>query len=130
MRLLLDTHVILWWLFNIPTLSTGARDVIEDERNLVAVSAATTWEISIKSALGKLSAPDDLLEQIENLHFVTLPITLADGLSAGQLPRYHTDPFDRMLVAQALNGGFTLVTADNRLAQYGLELLPARLVRQ
>lgn len=125
MRLLLDTHVLLWWLSDDPTLSTDARELVADRANLVAVSAASAWEISIKRASGKLEAPSDLVKQISANDFVALPITLADGLTAGSLPRYHDDPFDRMLVAQARNGGFTLVTRDARLASYGVELLGA-----
>ena len=87
------------------------------------MSAATTWEISIKQALGKLSVPDDIEAQVEANGFFPLPITLADGLRAGSLPRHHEDPFDRMLVAQAQSRGLTLVTGDRRLAAYGVRLL-------
>lgn len=125
MRLLLDTHVLLWWLSDDPTLSPGARELIADRSNLVGISAASAWEISIKRALGKLEAPDDLEEQIAANDFVALPITVTDGLAAGGLPRHHDDPFDRMLIAQAQNGGFALVTRDERLALYGVELVGA-----
>jgi PIN domain nuclease of toxin-antitoxin system len=96
---------------------------IADGANLVAVSAASAWEISIKRALGKLQAPDDLEAQLEASDFVALPITVADGLAAGSLPRHHDDPFDRMLVAQARANGLTVVTRDSRLARYGVDLL-------
>lgn len=91
----------------------------------MAVSAASAWEIAIKRALGKLEAPDDLLAAIEANDFLSLPITLADGLAAGRLPPYHSDPFDRMLVAQARVEHFTIVSRDRRLAQYGVSILPA-----
>ena len=125
MRLLLDTHALLWWLADDPVLSSQARGAIADRANLVAVSAASAWEISIKRALGKLVAPDDLETQVEANDFVALPITLAHGLAAGSLPRHHDDPFDRMLVAQAQAEGFAVVTRDTRLARYGIDLLPA-----
>lgn len=106
-------------------LSAEARERIDDQTNLVAVSAATAWEITIKRALGKLSMPDDLREQIETNEFVALPITIEDGIAAGSLPRYHNDPFDRMLIAQAQSGGWTVVTRDRRFAAYGVQILPA-----
>lgn len=123
MRLLLDTHALLWWLADDPALTPQARTAVADGANLVAVSAASAWEISIKRALGKLQAPDDLEAQLEASDFVALPISVADGLAAGGLPRYHDDPFDRMLVAQAKSGGFTVVTRDSRFAPYGVDVL-------
>lgn len=125
MRLLLDTHVLLWWLGNDPSLGSAAREAIGDSGNLVAVSAVTAWEISIKHALGKLVFPGELEQQMQENNFVPLPVTIADGLLAGGLPRHHDDPFDRMLVAQARRGGFTLVTKDRYLRPYGVELLLA-----
>jgi PIN domain nuclease of toxin-antitoxin system len=124
-RLLLDTHVLLWWLSDDATLSRDAREAIGDEGNVVAVSAATAWEISIKRALGKLSTPDDLERQLEENDFVPLPITIADGLAAGGLPRHHDDPFDRMVIAQAQARSLTIVTRDRRFALYEVELRPA-----
>jgi PIN domain nuclease of toxin-antitoxin system len=124
-RLLLDTHALLWWLADSPVLSIEARTAIANADNLVAVSAATAWEISIKRSLGKLDAPDDLEEQLDASGFIALPITLADGIAAGRLPRHHDDPFDRMLVAQAQNRGLTIISRDQRLALYGIERLPA-----
>lgn len=125
MKLLLDTHVLLWWLADDPALSASVRAAIAHPENLVAVSAATAWEISIKRALGKLVAPDDLEEQLQANTFVALPITVADGLTAGRLPRYHDDPFDRMIVGQAQARGMTVVTRDRRMSRYGVELLLA-----
>jgi PIN domain nuclease of toxin-antitoxin system len=124
-RLLLDAHALLWWLADDPTLSTPAREVIADGNNVVAVSTATAWEISIKRSLGTLEAPDDLVEQIHANHFGALPITFADGLAAGALPRHHDDPFDRMLVTQAMAGRLTVVTRDALLARYDVDVLPA-----
>lgn len=125
MRLLLDSHVLLWWLGNDPSLGSAAREAIADGGNVAAVSAVTAWEISIKHALGKLVVPGDLEQQIQANNFVPLPVTIADGLLAGSLPRHHDDPVDRMLLAQARRGGFTLVTKDRYLRPYGVELLLA-----
>lgn len=125
MRLLLDTHALLWWLADDGMLSPTAREAIADGANLIAVSAASAWEISIKRASGKLVTPDDLEAQIAANGFVALPITVGDGLKAGSLPRHHDDPFDRMLVAQAQAEGLTVVTRDARLARYDVDVLPA-----
>jgi PIN domain nuclease of toxin-antitoxin system len=123
-RLLLDTHVLLWWLAD-ESLSQRARDAIADPDNLVMVSAATAWEISIKKALGKLAAPDDLEQQVQAGGFTALPISIAHGIAAGQLARHHEDPFDRMLIAQAVAESLTIVTRDQRFEDCAVALLPA-----
>jgi PIN domain nuclease of toxin-antitoxin system len=123
-RLLLDTHALLWWLAD-EGLSPTARDAIADPANLVAVSAASAWEISIKKALGKLAAPDDLDQQVQAGGFTALPISIAHGIAAGRLARHHEDPFDRMLIAQAITEGLTIVTRDKRFEDYAVALLPA-----
>jgi PIN domain nuclease of toxin-antitoxin system len=124
MRLLLDTHALLWWLAD-ESLSARTREAIADPANLVAVSAASAWEISIKKALGKLAAPDDLEHQLEAGGFEPLPISVAHAVAAGHLPRHHEDPFDRMLIAQALAEGLTIVTRDKRFDDYRVPLLTA-----
>ena len=124
MSLLLDTHVLLWWLADEP-LSDDARAAISDGRTAVRVSAASAWEIAIKKALGKLQAPDDLPEQLERHRFQPLPITVQHGLAVADLPLLHGDPFDRMLAAQARLESLTLVTRDERLAAYGVPTLAA-----
>jgi PIN domain nuclease of toxin-antitoxin system len=124
-RLLLDSHILLWWLGDDPRLGSAVREAVTDGANEVAVSAASTWEISIKQALGKLSAPDDLAAQVEREGFSAWPITLEDGTAAGRLPRHHDDPFDRMLIAQARRRQFTIATVDQRFAAYDVDLLPA-----
>ena len=123
MRLLLDTHALLWWLAD-EGLSSQTRDAIADPANLMAVSAASAWEIAIKKALGKLTAPDDLEQQVHAGGFVPLPINIAHGIAAGQLARHHDDPFDRMLIAQAIAEGLTIVTRDKRFEDYGVALMP------
>lgn len=125
MRLLLDTHVLLWCLADDPTLPENVRTTVVDSSNSVFVSAASGWEIAIKKALGKLEAPDDLPEAISICRFEPLSITLAHAMKAGFLPRHHNDPFDRMLVAQSILEGCTLVTRDHRINAYGIPILPA-----
>lgn len=124
MRLLLDTNALLWWLAD-EGLTVQARDAIADPENLVVVSAVSAWEISIKKALGKLAAPDDLEHQVQAGGFIPLPITIAHGVAAGQLARHHDDPFDRVLIAQALAEGLTIVTRDKRFSDYNVNLVPA-----
>lgn len=124
MRLLLDTHVVLWWLAD-RRLTDDARGAIADPANLVAISAASAWEMSIKKALGKLHAPDDLSAQLASSGFTELPISIEHVTLAESLPRYHDDPFDRMLVAQASIEELTLVTRDERLAEYDVRTLHA-----
>lgn len=126
MRLLLDTHILLWWLGDDPSLPAGARDAISEPGTEVLVSAATVWEIAIKRTSGRLDAPDDLLEALEANEFAGLAITAAHAIAAGKLPPHHADPFDRMLVAQAQVEGLALVSVDTRLGDYEVELLPLR----
>lgn len=123
MRLLLDTHVLLWWLANDPSLGEEVREGISDAGSGVFVSAASAWEISIKQALGKLDAPSDLVRQIELNRFEPLPITVSHAYAAGALPRHHDDPFDRVLVAQAAAEGLTLATRDPRMSLYSVNIL-------
>ena len=124
MSLLLDTHVLLWWLGDDDRLTPPMRAAIEDPQTSVAVSAASAWEMAIKAALGKLSAPDDLVAELAHHGFAPLPVTVEDGLAAGRLPRHHDDPFDRMLIAQAARRSFTIVTTDRRFADYDVLTLP------
>src|SRR5258708_17110277 len=118
MTLLLDTHVLLWWLDNPRLLTRQAKKAIEDGRNRIYVSAAVAWEIAIKKSLGKLDAPDDLEEMIDANRFSPLPVTIPHALGAMSLPAHHRDPFDRILIAQALHEGFRLVTRDQEIAKY------------
>ncbi|MBA2425781.1 MAG: type II toxin-antitoxin system VapC family toxin [Actinobacteria bacterium] len=125
MRLLLDTHALLWWLANDPALSEEAGAAIANPASVVFVSAATAWEMAIKQALGKLQAPSDLERQLELNRFEPLSITVGHAYAAGTLPRHHDDPFDRMLVAQALTEQLTVITKDARIGSYGVATLPA-----
>lgn len=124
MRLLLDTHALLWWLADDARLTPSARDAIADAE-VVAVSAASAWEIGIKQSIGKLTGPRDLAAEIRSNGFAELPVTITHARAAGDLPPHHSDPFDRMLVAQARLEDLTLVTRDPRLADYGIAHLQA-----
>jgi PIN domain nuclease of toxin-antitoxin system len=121
-KLLLDTHILIWALEG-RTLLPEASARIANRSSTVYVSAASAWEIAIKRALGKLRAPDDLEEQVRRARFVPLPVTIAHGLAVGTLPDLHADPFDRLLVAQARVEGLTLVTRDARLHAYDVSVL-------
>lgn len=125
MRILLDSHVVLWWLDANESLGPQTRDIIEHADEAV-VSAVTPWELGIKRSLGKLSMPDGLTEALESEGFKSLPVTAAHAELAPALPPHHRDPFDRMLVAQAQLESLVLVTADSTLASYDIEQFDAR----
>ena len=122
MRLLLDTHVFLWWRADSRHLRAPARRAIA-EAQIVFVSAATAWEAAIKAALGRLRLPDTIEAGVIDSGFEKLPISFSHAESAARLPPHHADPFDRMLVAQARVETLTLVTHDRRLAAYDVEIL-------
>jgi len=123
---LLDTHALLWWFFDDPRLGTAAREVMADPASVVFVSAVSVWEIAIKQAVGKLSAPDDVPDRIDDAGFERLPVGFDHAERAGALPLHHGDPFDRLLIAQALVEGATLVTSDRRMEAYDVPRMPAR----
>jgi PIN domain nuclease of toxin-antitoxin system len=124
MRLLLDAHILLWWLSSSPRLPKNVRAGIE-ACDVAYVSAATVWEIAIKVAARKLEFRGDMEEQLALNNFHPLPIAIIHALWAAKLPRHHADPFDRMLVAQASFESLILVTADPQLAVYGVPILRA-----
>ena len=126
MNLLLDTHVVLWAFGEPDRLSHKVRDSIVDPRNGVFVSAATVWEVEIKRQLGKLDAPAGFAALCVERGFEELPISFTHAQTAGSLPRHHHDPFDRMLIAQALVEHYDVVTADERFGDYGVRILSAR----
>lgn len=121
MRLLLDTHVVLWWLTDDETLSAEVKETIDTEAE-VFISAASVWEIAIKRALGKVSAPLDLLDVLDRSGLVELPVRSRHAAEAGGLPPLHRDPFDRMLVAQARCEGLTLLSRDRQVQRYDVAL--------
>ena len=131
MRLLLDTHVLLWWLSDDRKLATSGRQIIANPNNDVFVSSASVWEISIKTALGRLEIELDALENaIARNGFHSLPIGFRHAITAGRLPAVHRDPFDRMLVAQASVEELRIVSHDRVFERYGLsaEGLPSIIV--
>jgi PIN domain nuclease of toxin-antitoxin system len=125
MILLLDAHVVVWWLANDPALTAMARAAIADPANDVVVSAATVWELGIKRARGKLEVTEDLPTAIQEAGFGRLPITFEDARDAAALPQHHRDPFDRMLIAQATRLDSVLVSRDRAFEDYGVHQLLA-----
>lgn len=123
MRLLLDTHIFVWWDRKLRRVPAVLRAAIEDPFNQVFVSAASVWEISIKRATGKMQFAGPILEVVERLAFELLPVTGAHAEHAGGLPRHHNDPFDRMLIAQASLEGMVLGTRDRVLGRYDVPIM-------
>ncbi len=125
MRLLIDTHVFLWWCEGDSRLSAAERGCIRDAANEVYLSAASVWEMNIKEGLGRLVVPERVSAAALRLGFEALPVTFEHAEEISQLPPLHRDPFDRMLVAQARVESLTLVTQDPSIRSYpGLRLLP------
>jgi PIN domain nuclease of toxin-antitoxin system len=126
MKLLLDTHTFLWWITDNPQLSKKARELIGDGHNILYWSAASSWEVSIKYALGRMplpEAPEQFLPaEIGKNRLESLPIIDAHAFQAGQLPHHHRDPFDRMLVAQAQVESLALLSNDRQLNHYDVEI--------
>lgn len=125
MRVLLDTHALLWCLASPGRLQPTTRARIEDPATVVYASAASAWEIEIKTALGKLEAPTDLDEQLRLRRFVELPVQVRHVRALRGLPPLHRDPFDRLLVAQAMVEDLVVVTNDARLRAYPVRSLEA-----
>ena len=121
-RLLLDTHVFLWWQLDDPRLNATARDAIANAKQ-VFVSAASTWEAAIKAGLGKLSLPQTIMAGVAASGFDELPICFAHAEGVAALPLYDRDPFDRLLVSQAQLEGLTLVTHNAALRPYTVDIL-------
>ncbi|MCC7542623.1 MAG: type II toxin-antitoxin system VapC family toxin [Deltaproteobacteria bacterium] len=126
MRLLLDTHVLLWWITDSRRLSTTARRLIADGDNALLWSAASAWETAIKHALGRLQLPDApaayLPKHLARSGIQSWPVTQEHAFAAGALPAHHSDPFDRLLIAQARIDELELVTADPMLARYDVNI--------
>jgi PIN domain nuclease of toxin-antitoxin system len=122
---LLDTHALLWWLADDPLLGHTAREIIGEGTQRIFVSAASTWEIAIKKRLGKLAAPGNISQIIDEERFTGLDISLSHGEQAGALPLIHRDPFDRILVAQAIAEGLVVITADRFIPEYDVMTMAA-----
>lgn len=129
MNLLLDTHVLLWALGAPKRLSAKSRAALVDTGNSLHVSAASAWEISIKASLGKLTLPGSvatwLLPAVEDLGAQWVVVTPQHAALVESLPPHHRDPFDRVLIAQAISDGLTIVTADAAFASYDVDVLAA-----
>ncbi|MEK7794503.1 MAG: type II toxin-antitoxin system VapC family toxin [Candidatus Hydrogenedentota bacterium] len=123
MRLLLDTHVFVWWILEPARVSKQVEMAIRAQDSRVFVSVASIWEIGIKRAKGKLELPRDLRSQLVRESFESVGITLDHALASVDLPGHHLDPFDRMIVAQARLENMTLATHDRRLAEYSLDVI-------
>jgi PIN domain nuclease of toxin-antitoxin system len=123
LKLLLDTHILLWWLSNSPQLSPAEIEVIADPDNIVLVSAAAAWEISVKTMIGKLESPADLPAALVANNFLELPITIKHTQYLYQLPLHHHDPFDRMMIAQALSESLVFLTRDAKILLYPINTL-------
>ena len=117
-KYLLDTHIFLWWMSDAEQLSKEVFDIISDGSNQIYISSATIWEIAIKEALGKLEVDADLDHVIEENGFVELKVSAICANATKKLEQIHRDPFDRMLIAQAIEGDMTLITVDGYIVQY------------
>jgi len=122
-KLLLDTHAALWWLADDARLGRDAERELSDETNRVLLSAAVIWEVAIKRSLGKLQAPADLAQTLLGAGAQPLPVTLDHAAGVEALPWHHRDPFDRVLVSQAVAEGAAIVSHDDRLRAYGVPLV-------
>lgn len=124
MRLLLDSHIIVWWTEGSPRLGARARDLLEDGESRLYVSVASWWEIAIKKSLGRLQFDFDRTRNaLDQREVAILPITMSYAEAAARLKRLHSDPFDHMLVAQAIDESLVLLTRDVRLKPYGSHVL-------
>lgn len=125
MKLLLDTHVFLWLAGGEARLPPKTLSKLEDARNTVFISAVSAWEIAIKRSLGKLRAPDDIAAEAERFRFIELPVTISHAVATEKLPMHHSDPFDRLLIAQAIAEDLQIVTRDRAFSPYGVGTVPA-----
>jgi PIN domain nuclease of toxin-antitoxin system len=127
MKALLDTHTFLWWITDNPKLSSRVRKIISDGKNELFLSAASGWEIAIKAQLGRIKIPDKpelfISEQMVANAIQGLPIQISHALHVYNLPAYHRDPFDRMLVAQAQLEGLPILTDDPQISQYPVKVI-------
>lgn len=123
MKFLLDTHILLWWLNNDKKLAAFFQSTIANPKNIIFVSTASAWEMSIKAQVGKLDVPDNLEEALAVNRFIVLPINLIHSIKVSTLPLHHKDPFDRMLIAQALTEDLMIITVDKKFKFYDVSLL-------
>jgi len=127
LKVLLDTHTFLWWITDDPRLSSHAREIITNGDNELFVSAATGWEIAIKAQLGRIHLPDKpeffVVEQLHLNGIQSLPIHMSHALHVYNLPKHHSDPFDRIIIAQAQLENLSILTADPKIAKYQVKII-------
>lgn len=123
MNLILDTHIILWWLDNNAKLPEKYLKAISDSNNICFISSAVIWEISIKSALGKLEIPGNFTDILQAEGFSELPVSWNHAAMVRKLPFHHKDPFDRLIIAQTIIEDLTLLTVDKIISEYGVKIL-------
>lgn len=123
MNILLDTHILLWWLADDPKLSSGHRSIIANPDNLCYVSSVSIWEISIKSSIGKLTIEDNYIDELVAEGFLELPVTWRHCDRVRQLPDIHQDPFDRLLIAQAGIEQLSLLSVDEQIKKYEIPVI-------
>ena len=127
MKCLLDTHTFLWWNLGDPQLSEKATEIIADGKNEIYLSAASTWEIAIKTEKGRLILPEEPAQYIANRinlhHFQALAIQISHSVQGYNLPNHHTDPFDRLLIAQSQLESFPIITKDRLINLYDVETI-------
>jgi PIN domain nuclease of toxin-antitoxin system len=124
-RILLDTHFLLWWLADDVSLGEGGREAISTPENLIFFSAASVWEIRIKQGIGKLDVPEDFADVLAGQAFEPLAVTVGHAHALQALPPLHRDPFDRLLIAQARHERLTILTRDHIISRYDVPTLLA-----
>jgi PIN domain nuclease of toxin-antitoxin system len=117
---LVDTHALLWWLSGDRRLPRPSRDRIADPENRALASAASAWEVAIKTALGKLEAPRDFVAAVEESGLTWIPVEPREAYAAGWLPGYHRDPFDRLLIAQCVDRALSVISHDHVFDRYAV----------
>lgn len=125
MLYLLDTHIVLWWFVDPENINPQARSIIKDKSNTIFISAVSCWEMAIKSSIGRLNLPQQLLTLITQENFQLLPILPEETLAISDLPHIHSDLFDRLLIAQAKLHDLILFTRDEQIKKYPLVWMDA-----
>jgi PIN domain nuclease of toxin-antitoxin system len=123
LKLLLDTHAALWFLSDDERMGENAKRHLEDDDNRILLSAAVVWEVAIKRSLGKLVVPDEYLSLLLGADVQALPVTIDHAAAVERLPGHHRDPFDRLIVAQAIMEGAAIVSRDDVMRRYGVTLV-------
>jgi PIN domain nuclease of toxin-antitoxin system len=125
MQYLLDTHVLLWWLANPKQLSQKSQNIITDKANRIFVSSISMWEMAIKQELGRLEIPINILSILQAENITMLPLTAEEGLGVVNLPKLHSDPFDRILIVQAKLNNLVFITKDKKIMEYAIPIIKA-----